>query len=282
VVQVCPFRPLYYSASLITDIWNLAITLLQLSGKSDLRISQVQIQVAWILIGALMSLGSHFIKSHLSQLLLLWQNALPRSLPREAIVSRSSAELQYLLHVRERSLAALHLFLLYNGKMVTYDISKRIVSMLSDTVAFVARLPLPHPTDDARLLNAQLQLAETVFKIRTSVFRCYSTLSRCDQRYSAGPEILMTAISIFTDPDLGGLKSGTSMRALNSGAFESLSSIEDNFSFGVSGHLKKLTIPGNIRARDKKQVRHWSMWTTDSDLLDDVVNRIPWPSNERR
>jgi len=279
VVQVCPIRPLYYSANLISDIWNLAITLLQLSGKSDIRISQVQIQVAWILIGALMSIGAHFIKSHLSQLLLLWQNALPRSIPREVIVSRSTAELQYLLHVRERSLAALHLFLLYNGKTITYDISKRITSMLSDTVIFVGRLPLPTPTDEARLLASQVQLTETISKIRTSVFRCYSALSLCDQRYSAGPEILMAAISIFAEPDHGGVKSGTSGRAPSSGTFESLSSIEDNYSFGVSGYLKKLTIPADISRRDHGQIRHWSIWSTDSDLLDDIVIRSRPSSN---
>lgn len=103
VVQVCSYRPLYFSNVVVTEIWTLANTLLQMSGKSDLRSSQVQIQVSWNLIGALMTSGTQFVKSRINQLLLLWQNALPRPFSKESMASRNIAELQYLLHVREKS-----------------------------------------------------------------------------------------------------------------------------------------------------------------------------------
>jgi len=268
VVQNCPFRPLYYSASVLDEVWNLALSQLQLSGKSDLRISQVQIQVAWILIGSLMSSGTHFVKSHLNRLLLLWQNALPRPSSKDIMAGRPTVEIQYLLHLKERALAALNLLLHYNEKLITLDLSKRVMTMLADTGVFVSRIPPLFGSDDPRILSAQSQLNDTIHKVKAHIFRCYTSLSQFDRRNAAGSEILLTAISVFAESDSSLSRFATGKGTSNL-SFGSLASAEDNFSWGVSGYVKRLTIPksGSVDER-----RHWSIWNSDVDLLEDMVS----------
>ncbi|KKF95959.1 Pof6 interactor protein 1 [Ceratocystis platani] len=81
------------------------------AGQSELRVSATQIQVAWILIGGLMALGPNFVKIHLSQLLLMWKNALPKPLAKDNTASRSLLEASFLAHVRECALGSILAFL---------------------------------------------------------------------------------------------------------------------------------------------------------------------------
>jgi hypothetical protein len=268
VVQACPFRPSYFSTSIITEIWTFAGSLLQLSGKSDLRSSQVQIQIAWTLIGALMSVGTQFVKSHLNQLLLLWQNALPRPFSKEIIASRSISELQYLLHVKERALSALRLFLQYNDKLITLDTSKRIITMLSDTSVFVARLPAAPITDDIRLLAPHAQLAESGVKVKMRVMRCYCHLIRQDSRNLASPELLVSTISVFGDSN----RQTSNAKPILMGSTDALVAATDNYAWGLSSYVKLLSIPESNSFHDQRQGRHWSVWSSEIDLLEQMVS----------
>jgi hypothetical protein len=225
IVQACPSRPLYFSTTVISEIWTLASSLLKMSGKSDLRSSQIQIQVAWTLIGALMSIGFHFVKSCLGQLMFLWQNALPRAFTKETMAGRNISELQYLLHVKERALAALLLFLQYNERLITHDTSKRIATMLSDTSAFVGRLPSTPLTDDMRTIALYTQLSDISVKVKIRVLRCYSLLARYDDRNIAGPELLMTTISVFAETEPS---KGISSKPPMISSFDSFASVTDN------------------------------------------------------
>ena len=268
VVQVCSYRPLYFSTDVVTEIWTLANSLLQMSAKSDLRSSQIQIQVSWNLIGALMTSGAQFVKPHINQLLLLWQNALPRPFPRESMANRNNADLQYLLHVRERALAALYLFLQYNSKLLTQDTSKRIAIMLSDTITFIGRIPSAAVTDDARLLASHSQLTEIAIKVKMRVFRCYGRLVDHDIRKIAGPELLMNTISVFveSDPQASKFVAGTQTIVTS---FKSLSSATDNYAWGVSSYFNCLSIPD--KGADRSQGRHWSIWDSDNEVLEQMV-----------
>jgi hypothetical protein len=270
VVQAYPFRPSYFSTSVVTEIWTFAGSLLQMSGKSDLRSSQHQIQAAWTLIGALMSVGAQFVKSHLNQLLLLWKNALPRPFSKDMMASRNIAELQYLLHVKERALAALSLFLQYNDKMLTLDTSRRIVTMLSDTSVFVARLPVSPITEDVRVQSSYSQLAEGGIKVTMRVMRCYCHLIHQDSRNLASPELLMSAISVFGDPDRQ-VPTSSNVKPTVVGSMDILTSTSDNFAWGASSGVRFLSIPGNSGQGDGIRDRHWSVWGSDVDLLEQMV-----------
>jgi len=274
-VQVCPSRPLYFSTTVISEIWSLASSLLKMSGKSDLRSSQIQIQVAWTLIGALMSIGFHFVKSRLNQLMLLWQNALPRAFPKEVMAGRNVPELQYLLHVKERALAALLLFLQHSERLVTHDTSKRIATMLSDTSTFIGRLPSTPLTDDIRTITANTQLIDTSVKVKTRVLRCYSLLGRYD-RNIAGPELLMTTISVFAETEPQMPKVISSKPPMIS-SFDSFTSITDNSAWGLTSYFIPLTVPGVGDIRKTGRERHWSVLSSESDMLEEMVFPLPTP-----
>lgn len=265
-VQICAYRPLYFSAELVNETWALANSLLQLSGKSDIRSSQAQIQVSWTLIGALMAIGHQFVKPRIGQLLLLWQNALPRPSSKESMIERNSTELQYLFHVRERALAALCLFLQYNAKLLTHDTSKRLSTMLADTMVFVGRL-LPSPSEDVRLLGSYSQLLEAAVKVKMRVMKCYCILTSHDIRHVASPELLMTAISIFVEPDpiVSDILFG---KQTVIGTLDSSNIIHDNYGWGVSSQTSVLSVSNDLE--DYTQPRCW-IWNSDSDLLEQMV-----------
>lgn len=235
IIQASTYRPMYFANDNAIAVWKFANTQLQLSAKSDLRSSQIQIQIAWNFIGALMSIGMPFVKSQVGQLLLLWHNALPRPLPRDKMATSNVAELHYLLHVRDRALAALSLFLQYNIKILTHDLSTRIHGMLSDTATFVGRLPPAPAIEDSRLLSAHAQLVDIAVRVKMRVFKCYSQLVGQDFRKIASPEILMNAIAVFVETDPLISKS-PSLKSPVGSSFESLSLVTDNFAFGVTSH----------------------------------------------
>ena len=76
VLSTSSHHPLYGSVDVYARVLQQATNVLKSAGSSDLRISACQIQVAYIMLGGLMSLGPNFVKIHLNQLMLLWKNAL--------------------------------------------------------------------------------------------------------------------------------------------------------------------------------------------------------------
>ena len=49
------------------------------TSSQNTRLSLPRTQCGWLLLGALMTLGSPVVKSNLSRLMLIWKNAFPRS-----------------------------------------------------------------------------------------------------------------------------------------------------------------------------------------------------------
>ena len=257
---------MYFTNDNVNELWKFANAQLQLSAKSDLRSSQVQIQIAWNLIGALMGIGTPFIKPRVSQLLLLWHNALPRPLSRDKMATSNIAELHYLLHVRDRALAALSLFLQYNMKILTHDLSTRIHAMLSDTALFVGRLPSAPVTEDARLLSSHAQLVDTAVRVKMRVFKCYRQLVGQEFRKFASPEMLMNAIAVLVGADPLISKFNVAKSPVSS-SFESLNLISDNFAFGVTSYQNPP--PLNSVSGDE----HWSAkHDSDNEVLNLMVS----------
>lgn len=117
LINLIPHQPLYVSFDLSAKCMSLAIQLLKQSGNHELHISGIEIQVAWIIVGALMSLGPNFVRLHLPQLLILWRNALPKPTSKDASAAqvRGENEWAFLLHIRECTLGAILSFLEHNG-----------------------------------------------------------------------------------------------------------------------------------------------------------------------
>ncbi|WYZ40231.1 hypothetical protein EsH8_IV_000572 [Colletotrichum jinshuiense] len=251
-LSASPARPLHGSVDINSRVLTMATNLLKSSGQSELRVSSTQIQVAWILIGGLMSLGPNFVKIHLSQLLLLWKNALPKPLSKDNTAHRSPLEASFLTHVRECALGPILSFLQFNHRLLTVDVSKRIATMLQNTSAFLRTLPSKKTTDDvSQRLTPALQLHDLDMMVQRRVMQCYIKLVNLSP--AGGSEALLQsnlltiAISLFADPENYSANSLSASIANAAATFETVWDVGDNSGFGITGLIsgfKVKSLPG--------------------------------------
>ncbi|KAJ3526308.1 hypothetical protein NM208_g11255 [Fusarium decemcellulare] len=239
-LSASPSRPLHGSVEINSRVLNMATNMLKSSSQSELRVASTQIQVAWILIGGLMSLGPNFVKIHLSQLLLLWKNALPKPLAKDNTSARSLLEASFLAHVRECALGSILAFLEFNSRLLTVDVSKRIATMLQSTTAFLKTLPSKKTTDDiSQRLAPALQLQDLDMMVQRRVLQCYVKLVNLSP--AGGSEALLQsnlltlAISLFADPENYAPNSLSASIANAAATFESIWDVGDNSGFGITG-----------------------------------------------
>lgn len=253
VLSTSAQQPLYGSVDVYSRVLTQATTLLKSSSSNDLRVSSTQIQVAYILLGGLMSLGPNFIKIHLNQLLFLWKNALPKPLNRDNNSSRNLLELSFLSHVRECALGSILTFLQYNARILTLDVTKRLASMLQNTAVFLSGMPSKKTTEEAsQRLTPTLQLLDFDLMVRRRVLQCYTRLLIDGPQGSTEAllqsNLLPLAISCFADPENHAASlSATIASAV--GTFESIWDLGDNYGFGVTGLISGFDIaplPGEV------------------------------------
>ncbi|KAG5999720.1 hypothetical protein E4U54_001701 [Claviceps lovelessii] len=233
-------RPLYGSLDVNSRVLTMATNLLKSSSQSELRVSSTQIQVAWILIGGLMSLGPNFVKIHLSQLLLLWKNALPKPLAKDNTSTRSLLEASFLTHVRECALGSIMSFLEFNSRLLTADVSKRIATMLQSTTAFLKTLPSKKATEDiSQRLTPAVQLHDLDKMVQRRVLQCYIKLVNLSPAGGSDTllqsNLLTLAISLFADPENYSPSSLSASIANAAGTFDSIWDVGDNTGFGITG-----------------------------------------------
>ncbi len=242
VISVSPLQPLYSSLEVSSRILSIATLLLKSSGQAELRVSITQVQVAWILIGGLMSLGPNFVKIHIAQLLLMWRNALPRPLTIENSAQRQSSEISYLTHVRECALGSIVSFLEFNNKLITTDVSKRIAMMLQNTLEFLETLQVKKNFDDTSQRTSSLQFQDIILMVRRRVLQCYTKLISfsplASSEIQTQSSLVTMAVSLFADPENHTQGSLGSLIANSAGNFEGIWDIADNSAFGISGLLK--------------------------------------------
>ncbi|RAH63379.1 HEAT repeat protein [Aspergillus piperis CBS 112811] len=233
-------QPLYGSVEVFSRVFTQATDLLKTSSNSELRAASTQIQVAWILIGGLMPLGPSFVKIHLSQLSLLWKNALPKHLSQENSGKRGILELSFLAHVRECALSSLLVFMEFNSRLITADGAKRIAIMLQNTVEFLDDLPRQKTANElSQRLHPSLQLHDIETMVRRRVLQCFTKLLRVHPLSHADvisqSSLLSLAISSFADPDAAQAGPLESSIAASTAQFETLWDLCDNYGFGMTG-----------------------------------------------
>ncbi|GES62910.1 HEAT repeat protein [Aspergillus terreus] len=269
-------QPLYGSVDVFSRVFGQATDLLKTSSNSELRAASTQIQVAWILIGGLMPLGPSFVKIHMSQLMLLWKNALPKHLGKENIAQRGYLEMSFLAHVRECSLGALLVFLEFNSKLITADGARRIAAMLQNTVTFLDDLPRQKSVAEvSQRLHPSLQLHDIATMVRRRVLQCFTKLIQVHP-LSHGDVISQTSllslsISSFADPDAplsGPLESSV---AASTAQFESLWDLGDNFGFGLTG-LAREYVRVTLSGKDENDNGpSWSVVDSADQAIDDAL-----------
>ncbi|KAI5804071.1 armadillo-type protein [Peziza echinospora] len=277
VISTAPLQPLYASVDVTSRVLSLATSLLKSSGDHDLRVSSTQIQVAWILIGGLMSLGPNFVKIHLSQLLLLWKNALPKPLAKDSNLDRSPLELSFLSHVRECALGSILAFLEFNPKLLTTDVSKRISAMLQNSTLFLNTLPAKKTTDDvSQRLLPSIQLVDYDLMVRRRVLQCYNKLVKLSHAEALQANLLTIAVTFFADPDKYTPSSLSTVIASSAGNFESLWEIGDNYGYGVCDFVRGYDIGSyayEVKEDDSKPtVSHWMTRQSPAARIDEVLH----------
>ncbi|KAI0127616.1 armadillo-type protein [Xylariales sp. AK1849] len=284
-LSVSPARPLYGSVDINSRVLSMATNLLKSSGKSDLRVASTQIQVAWILLGGLMSLGPNFVKIHLSQLLLLWKNALPKPLAKDNTAQRSPLEASFLTHVRECALGSILAFLQFNSRLLTVDVSKRIASMLQSTSAFLRTLPSKKTSDDiGQRLTPALQLQDLDLMVQRRVLQCYTKL--VNQSPAGGSEALLQsnlltlATSLFADPEKYGANSLSASIANAAGNFESVWEIGDNSGFGITGLISGFKLKQLPGEQDTSTDEFSTKETDPESSIDELLQSPICPSLE--
>jgi hypothetical protein len=273
VMSTSTSQPLHGSVDVNSRVLSQATTLLKSSSNSDLRISSTQIQVAWILIGGLMTLGPNFVKIHLSQLLLLWKNALPKPLNKDNMVQRNVLELSFLSHVRECALGSISTFLEFNSRLLTLDVTKRLAAMLQNTTMFLNTLPAKKTTDDiSQRLSPALQLHDYDLMVRRRVLQCYTKL--VDLTPASSNEVLLQtnllsfAVANFADPDNYTTSSFSTAIASAAGAFESIWEVADNHGFGVTGLVRGFDIRPLPGEHETSAQHHWITRHGPEDVID--------------
>lgn len=274
-ISTAPAQPLYASVDVTSRILSLATSLLKSSGNYDLRISSTQIQVAWILIGGLMALGPNFVKIHLSQLLLLWKNALPKPLAKDSSKDRSMLELSFLAHVRECALGSILSFLEFNSRLLTADVSKRISSMLQNSTLFLNTLPSKKTTDDvSELLSPALQLLDFDLMVRRRVLQCYVQLVKLSNAEAQQANLLTIATTFFADPEKYSPSSLSTAIAQSAGNYESLWDIGDNYAYGVCGFVNCLDVGAYAYEPrgSPKTIQHWMTRSSSEARIEETLH----------
>ncbi|RKF71993.1 Pof6 interactor protein 1 [Golovinomyces cichoracearum] len=278
MISTSSLQPLYGSVDVNSHVLSLATSLLKSSSKSEIRVSSTQIQVAWILIGGLMSLGPNFVKIHLPQLLLLWKNALPKPL-KENISQRSYFESYFLTHVRECALASILAFLQFNSRLLTVDVSKRITVMLQNTTSFLKNLPSKKFNDDVtQRLIPSLQLYNLEQMTWRRVLQCYIrlvNLSPGGKETLLQSNILTLAVSLFADPEDYSPSSLSTSIANSAGTFETIWDVGDNYGYGVTGLVRMFKIRKLDGEHQSNESDEWiEKIDTDAGISQIIVSPI--------
>ncbi|KAF8333580.1 ARM repeat-containing protein [Cantharellus anzutake] len=237
--SVIPERPLYVSYDLSAKLLDTAIQLLKKAGDHELAVAGVEIETAWTCIASLMPLGPNFLRSHLSQLLVLWRNALPKPTSKDTTngATRSAADWTFLLRVREGALSAALAFLTHNTPLVTLDVARRLATLLSNALlfsnAFISQYreelhdgPLPTRTEPS------LPTREAM--LRRRIFRCFSILGFAGLSESVQLSLLQSAVTLFASPEGFSGSSAQAAIATSAGTFSSLWQVSDGYAYGIS------------------------------------------------
>ncbi|KAI0742742.1 clathrin-coated vesicle protein [Daedaleopsis nitida] len=238
LLAVIPDRPLYVSHDISAKVYDICVQILKRAGDHDVKVAQVEIEIAWTCIASLMTLGPNFVRPHLPQLLVLWRNALPKPTTKDGATARSVSEWEFLLHVRESTVGAVHCFLKYNSPtLVTADVTRRISSLLSNGLAFAntylssrTSLNQEELVGDSKGLNIDGREA----LLRSRIFQCFSLLGFGGVTESVQGSLLQSVVTLFSSSDGYAGSSVQAAIASSSGSFTSVWQSVDGYAYGVT------------------------------------------------
>lgn len=271
LITVIPDRPLYVSYDISAKVFDMAVQLLKRAGEHDVHIAETEVEIAWICIASLMTLGPNFVRPHLPQLLVLWRNALPKPTSKDGTIGRSLMEWKFLLHLRESALGAVHCFLRYNSPaLVTPDVTRRIVSLLSNALQFtntyLSRRVEQNP-DEIQSESKGLSLEGRELLLRSRIFQCFSLLGHSGITESIQGSLLQSTISLFASPDGYTGSSVQAAIASSTGSFTSVWQSVDGYAYGVT----------NIKISEGDEVSGPAEWLNRDSIEIAIDSMVGFP-----
>jgi hypothetical protein len=270
LISIIQKKPLYVSFAISGQVLELAIGLLKSGAEHSLSISAVEIQVAWTLIGALMSLGPNFVRDHLNQFLNMWRSALPKL--GEGATIRSDAEWAFLLHVRECTLGSIYAFLNINAaSLVTLDTARRLIAMLSNSLSFVNQFAAQHPTlSQDQVVGSErstLTLLDREHMVRRRIMQCFTILAHNPAMDALQENLIQVSLQSIAEPDRYIGSAAQASIAASAGNFVSIWQISDGYAYGVCSL---------IRDAECSIASHETSSTSQNNLLnrDEIESRI--------
>lgn len=284
-------KPQHSSIDIASRILSMATSLLKANGDVDVFTSTVQVQVAWLLISGLMPLGPNFVKVHLSQLLLLWKTALPKTMSKEKFTERSTLELCYLYHVRHCAVGALVSFLSSNSKLITPDVARRAIALLSNTTLFMSAINPKQFLDDdpSHLLDRTITLQDYDYMLKRRILQCYVYLSQYAHTLDAFPaNVLPSALATFADPEKFTSLNLSTAIAAHAGTIDSVWQLADNFAFGITTKINGFDLTDVQLDKTNKRLRRNSImepikdvqdkhWLSETDWIDTLEKQVNTP-----
>uniref|UniRef100_A0A4W4FK33 HEAT repeat-containing protein 5B n=1 Tax=Electrophorus electricus TaxID=8005 RepID=A0A4W4FK33_ELEEL len=134
-VHQCPLGIPHSKGKMVVSI---AEDLLR-SAAQNSRLSLHRTQAGWLLLGALMTLGSSLVRYHLPKMLLLWRNVFPRSQKElEAEKARGdSFTWQVTLEGRAGALCAMRSFVAHCPELLTEDVIRRLMTPIECAMTMI-------------------------------------------------------------------------------------------------------------------------------------------------
>ncbi|XP_028983620.1 HEAT repeat-containing protein 5B isoform X2 [Betta splendens] len=138
-VHQCPLGIPQSKGKLVVSI---AEDLLRTAAQNS-RLSLQRTQAGWLLLGALMTLGSSLVRYHLPKMLLLWRNVFPRSQKElEAEKARGdSFTWQVTLEGRAGALCAMRSFVAHCPELLTEDVIRRLMTPIECAMTMMSQVP---------------------------------------------------------------------------------------------------------------------------------------------
>ncbi|XP_054885525.1 HEAT repeat-containing protein 5B isoform X2 [Poeciliopsis prolifica] len=138
-VYQCPLGIPHCKGKLVVSI---AEDLLRTAAQNS-RLSLQRTQAGWLLLGALMTLGSSLVRYHLPKMLLLWRNVFPRSQKElEAEKARGdSFTWQVTLEGRAGALCAMRSFVAHCPELLTEDVIRRLMTPIECAMTMMSQVP---------------------------------------------------------------------------------------------------------------------------------------------
>uniref|UniRef100_A0A8C5ETH7 HEAT repeat-containing protein 5B n=1 Tax=Gouania willdenowi TaxID=441366 RepID=A0A8C5ETH7_GOUWI len=124
------------------SVVSIAEDLLRTAAQNS-RLSLQRTQAGWLLLGALMTLGSSLVRYHLPKMLLLWRNVFPRS-PKELEAEKARGDSftwQVTLEGRAGALCAMRSFVAHCPELLTEDVIRRLMTPIECAMTMMSHVP---------------------------------------------------------------------------------------------------------------------------------------------